>query len=71
MMLGVVDCFTTMAHCIQLNKEDSPTVARTYLENVLKYHDFPEDVVLDRDGTFTGQSFTDPCEYFGDFQQHE
>jgi len=40
-------------------------VARAYLENVLKYHRYSEDVVSDRDGTFTGQFFTDLHDYLG------
>jgi len=55
MILVVVDCFTKMAHFIPIKKKDSPTVARAYLENIWKYHRFPEDVVSDRDGTFTRQ----------------
>lgn len=35
------------------------------MENVWKYHGFPEDVVSDRDGTFTGQFFTDLYDYLG------
>jgi len=31
----------------------------------LNYHGFPEDVVSDRDGTFTGQYFTDSYDYLG------
>jgi len=59
MILVVVDRFTKMANFIPIKKKDSPTVARAYLENVCKYHGFPEDVVSDLDGTFTGQYFTD------------
>jgi hypothetical protein len=65
MILVVVDRFTKMAHFIPISKKDSPTVARAYLENVWKYHGFPEDVVSDRDGTFTGQFFTDLYDYLG------
>jgi len=65
MILVVVDRFTKMAHFIPIKKKDSPTVARAYLENVWKYHGFPEDVVSDRDGTFTGQYFTDLYDYLG------
>jgi hypothetical protein len=54
-----------MAHFVPINKKDSPTVARAYLENVWKYQGFPEDVVSDRDGTFTGQFFTDLYNYLG------
>jgi len=64
-ILVVVDRFTKMAHFIPLSKKDSPTVAKAYLENVWKYHGFPEDVVSDRDGTFTGQYFTDLYKYLG------
>jgi len=58
-ILGVVDRFTEMAHFVPIIKKDSPTAARSYLENVWKYHGFPEDVVSDRDTTFTGSFFTD------------
>jgi len=59
MILVVVDCFTQMVHCIPIKTQDTPTVARAYIDNDWKYHGFPEDVVSDRDGTFTGQFFTD------------
>jgi hypothetical protein len=54
-----------MAHFIPIKKKDSPTVARAYLENVWKYHGFPEDVVSDSDSTFTGSFFTDLYNYLG------
>jgi len=63
MILVVVDHFTKMAHCIPIKKKDSPTVARAYLENVWKYDGFLEDMVSDRDKTFTGQFFTDLYDY--------
>ena len=65
LILVVVDRFTKMPHFVPVKKKDSPTMARTYLENVWKYHGFPEDVVSDRDGTFTGQFFTDLYNYLG------
>jgi hypothetical protein len=64
-ILVVVDRFTMMAHFIPLSRKDSRTGARAYLENGWKYHGFPEDVVSDRDGTFTGQYFTDLYNYLG------
>ena len=51
--------FTTMAHCIPIDGKDSPSAAKVYLNNVWKYHRFPEDVISDRDGTFTRHYFTD------------
>ena len=65
MILVVVDHFMKMAHCIPIKKHDSPTVARSYLENIWKYHGFPDDVVLDRDRTFTGKFCTDLYDYLG------
>ena len=59
MILVVVDQFSKMAHFIPIKQKDSPTVARSYLDNVWKYHGFPEDVVSDRDSMFTGSFFTD------------
>lgn len=59
MILVVVDRFSKMAHFIPTEKKDSPTVARTYLDIVWKYHGFPEDVVSDKDSTFSGSFFTD------------
>jgi hypothetical protein len=53
-ILVVVETFTKMPHFIPLEKKDSPLVAKAYLENVWQFHGFPEDVVSDRDGTFTG-----------------
>jgi len=64
-ILVVVDRFTKMAHFIPIKKKDSPTVAKAYLENIWKYHGFPEDVVLDRDSTLTGSFFTDLYNYLG------
>jgi len=64
-ILVVVDRFTKMAHFIPVSKKDSPSVAKAYLNNVWKYHRFPEDVVSDRDRTFTGQYFTDLYNYLG------
>ena len=64
-ILVVVDRFIKMAHFIPIKKKDSPTVAQAYLENVWKYHGFPEDVVSDRDSTFTGSFFTDLYNYWG------
>jgi hypothetical protein len=54
-----------MAHFIPIKKKDSPMVAQAFLENVWKYHGFPEDVVSDRDTTFTGSFFTDLYNYLG------
>lgn len=64
-ILVVVDRFTKMAHFIPIDKRDSPTVAKAYLEQVWKCHGFPEYVVSDRDGTFTGQYFTDLYNFLG------
>jgi len=65
MILVVVDRFTKMAHFVPIKNKDSPSVSRAYLENVWKYHGFPEDVVSDRDMTFTGSFFTDLYNYLG------
>jgi hypothetical protein len=64
-ILVVVDRFTKMAHFVPVNKKDSPTVACAYLENIWKYHGFPEDVVSDRDTTFMGSFFTALYCYLG------
>jgi len=65
MILVVVDRFSNMAHFIPIMKKDSPTVARSYLDNVWKYHGILEDVVSHRDSTFTGSFFTDFYNYLG------
>jgi hypothetical protein len=65
MILVVVDLFTKMAHFIPIKKKDAPTVARTYLKNVWKHHGFPEDIVSNRDSSFTGSIFTDLYYYLG------
>jgi len=65
MILVVVDRFTKMAHFVPIKKKDSPTVAQADLENIWKYHGFPEDVVSDRDGTFTGQYSMDLYDNLG------
>jgi len=64
-ILVVVDQFTNMAHFIPIKKKDSPTVARAYLENIWRNHGFAEDVVSDRDSTFTGSFFMDLYNYLG------
>jgi transposase InsO family protein len=65
MILVVVDHFTKMAHFIPIKKKDLPTAARAYLENIWKYHGFPEDVVSNRDSTFTCTFFTYLYNYLG------
>jgi hypothetical protein len=65
MILVVVDRITKMAHFIPAKTKDSPAVATVYLENVWKYHGFPEDVVLDQDGTLTGHIIPDVYNYLG------
>jgi len=65
MILVLVDRISEMAHFIPIKKKDSPRVARSYLDNVWKYHGFPEDVVSDRDSTFTRSFFTDKYNYLG------
>jgi len=64
-ILVVVDRFTKMAHFTPIDKQNSPMVARVYLNNGWKYHGFPEDVVSDRDRTVAGQYFTDLYDYLG------
>jgi len=64
-ILVVVDHFTKMAHFVPIKKKDSTSVARAYLDNVWKYHSFPEDMVSDRDSTFTGSFVTDFYDYLG------
>jgi len=64
-ILVVADRFTKMSHFIPINKQDPLMVAEAYMNNVWKYHGFPEDVVSDRDGTFTGHYFTDLHNYLG------
>jgi hypothetical protein len=64
-ILVVVDRFTKMAHFIAISKNDLPMVARAYPENIWIYHGFPEDVVSDRDSTFSGSVFTDLYNYLG------
>jgi len=65
MILLVVDRFIKMAHFIPIKKNDSPTAARAYLENVWKYYGFAEDVVSDRDSTFSESFFTDLYNHLG------
>lgn len=65
MILVLADQFTKMAHVIQIMKKDSPAMARAYLENVWKYHGFPEDMGSDRNPTFTGSSITELENYLG------
>jgi len=64
-ILVVVDRFTKMAHFIPIVKREATEVARAYLNNVWKYHGIPQDVVSDRDATFTGQYITNLYDYLG------
>lgn len=51
----MVDRFVKMPNFIPIaKKKNQPTVARAYLENVWKYHAFPEDIVSNWDGTSDG-----------------
>jgi hypothetical protein len=68
MILVVVDRLMKMAHFIPIKKQDLPMVARAYLENICKYHGFPEPVVSDRDSTFTGSFCTDLDNYVGNLR---
>lgn len=54
-----------MAHFVPIKRQDSPTVAGAYLENVWHYQGIPEDVVSDQNGTFVGKLFTDLYNYLG------
>jgi hypothetical protein len=65
MILLVVDQFTKMGQFVPIKKKDSPTVAPAYLKNVWKYNRFSEDVVSDRDSTFTWGFFTNLYNYLG------
>jgi len=65
MIRVVVDQFSKMAHFIPIKEKDSPTVARSYLDNVWKYQGCPEDVISDRDSTFTGSFFADLYNHLG------
>jgi len=64
-ILVVVDRFTRMAHFIPIVTREATEVARAYLNNVWKYHGIPQDVVSDRDATFTGQYITNLYDYLG------
>jgi hypothetical protein len=64
-ILVVVDRFTKRVYFIPNKKKDCVTVPRAYLENVWKHHGFPEDVVSDRDSTFSWSFFTDIYNYLG------
>jgi hypothetical protein len=58
-IMVVVDRFTKMAHFIPIAKWESTVVARLFLANVWKYHGLPFDIVLDREGVFTGHFISD------------
>jgi hypothetical protein len=64
-ILVVINRFTKMAHFIPIKKKDSPKVTQACLENMWKYHGFPEDVVSHRDSIFTGSFCTDLYNYLG------
>jgi len=64
-ILIVVDRFTKMAHFIPIVKREAVEVAQAYLNGVWKYHRIPEDVVSDRDATFTGQYIANLYDYLG------
>ena len=50
--------FLQTAHLIPIKNHDSPMIANADLDSVWKHHGFPEDVVSDRNGTFTKQYFS-------------
>jgi hypothetical protein len=52
-ILVVVDRFTKMPDFLLMKKRDAKELARADLNGVWKYHGIPEDVVSDRDTTFT------------------
>jgi len=54
-----------MAHFIPIVKREATEVARAYLNGVWKYHGIPEDIVSDRDATFTGQYIANLYDYLG------
>jgi len=58
-ILVVVGRHTKISHFIPIDKNDSPMVAKTHLAQVWGYHRFLEDVISDKDRTFTRQYFTD------------
>jgi len=64
-ILVVVDRLTKMAHFIPFVRREATEVARAYLNNVWKYHGIPQDVVSDRDATFTEQYITNRYDYLG------
>ena len=64
-ILVVVDHFTKMAHFIPIRKREAVEVAKAYLNGVWKYHGIAEDIVSDRDPTFTGKYIANLYEYLG------
>jgi hypothetical protein len=64
-ILVVVDRFTKMAHFIPLAKREAIEVARAYINGGWKNHGIPEDIVSDRDATFTGQYIANLYDYLG------
>lgn len=50
----IVDRFTKRAHMVANHKEDTAqTVARLFIENVVRLHGMPSSIVSDRDSRFT------------------
>jgi hypothetical protein len=50
----VVDRLTKMAHSVPYNKMvTSKEIARFFMDNIYKYHGFPDDIILDRGSQFT------------------
>jgi transposase InsO family protein len=60
-----VDRFRKMAHFIPIERREAVEVARAYLNGVWRYHGMPEDIVSDRDATFTGQYIPNLYDYLG------
>jgi len=51
----VVDRLTKMAHFIPLTNDTSAvSLARSFVQDVVKFHGFPESIVSDRDPRFMG-----------------
>lgn len=53
-IMVVVDCLTKYAHFMALKfGYTSKSVAKTFMNNVIKLHDMPKSIVSDRDKVFT------------------
>ena len=66
MILVVMDCFSKMAHFIPLpNLPNATTLSQVFIDNIVKLHGIPSDVVSDRGTQFVSRFWRAFCSRLG------